>query len=457
MQYAATFVCLLLVAGLFYADREDQVRTSKALWLPLAWLVINGSRSVSQWFTGPTNLDTARYSEGTPGDALIFSLLIGAGLLVLNLRSSKVRQFLQSNLPLILFFTYCILSIAWSDFPMVAMKRMIKAIGDIVMVLVVLTDPYPQEALKRLFARMSYILLPFSVLLILAYPGLGTFFDTSTNVLYYNGVTTQKNSLGQSCMVCGLGLLWVLLEALQTRGLPRRKLRIAIYVTMLLTAAGLILRADSMTSFSTLALAGAVMILITQRWVGASPGLLHAVVWGAVGFAVSAIFLDSTVLHSLGRNATLTGRTDIWRAVLALHTNPLIGTGYESFWLGDRLQFVWDATDAGILQAHNGYLETYINLGWIGVGLLGALIVTGYRNALAVFYRNPKAGRLGLALFAAALMFNLSEAGFRMMTLIWFVFLVAVTGIPAGLRDAQPAVAAAPARMESAGRVKVLQ
>lgn len=457
MQYAATLVCLLLVAGLFYADREDEVRTSKALWLPVAWLAINGSRSVSMWFTGPTTIDTARFSDGTPGDAVIFSLLIAAGLLVLNLRSSKVRQFLHANLPLLLFFTYCIVSIAWSDFPTVAIKRMVKAIGDVVMVLVVLTDPYPLEALKRLFARLSYILLPFSVLLILFYPSLGTYFDVQANVLYYNGVTTQKNSLGQTCMVCGLGLLWMLLEALQTRGLPRRKLRIAIYATMLLTAAGLILRADSMTSFSTLALASAVMILITQRWVGASVGLLHVVVWGAVGFAVSSIFLDATVLHSLGRNATLTGRTDIWRAVLALHTNPLIGTGYESFWLGDRLQFVWDATDVGILQAHNGYLEIYINLGWIGVGLLGTLIVTGYRNALAAFYRDPKAGRLGLALFAAALMYNLSEAGFRMMTLIWFVFLVSVSGIPAGLRDSQPAVAAAPARTASAGRVKVLQ
>lgn len=457
MALAATFVCVLLVAGLFYADREKPARTSKALWLPVIWLVINGSRSVSQWFTGPTNIDTAHYSDGTPGDAVIFALLIGAGLLVLNLRSSKVRKFLQGNLPLLLFFAYCIVSIAWSDFPFVAAKRMVKAIGDIVMVLVVLTDPYPVEAMKRLFARMAFLLLPFSVLLIVAYPSLGGFYDTQSNTMYYSGVTTQKNSLGQTCMVCGLGLLWLLLGALEQRDLPRRKLRIVIYATLLATAAGLIVKADSMTSLSTLALAGAVMVMITQRWVGASRGLLHVVVWSAVGMAVSAIFLDSTVLHALGRNATLTGRTDIWRAVLALHTNPLIGTGYESFWLGDRLQFVWDATDKGILQAHNGYLEIYINMGWIGVILLGALIVTGYRHAVASYYRDPQAGRLGLALFAAALMYNLSEAGFRMMTLIWFVFLMAITGIPASLREREPAYQPAPVRAVSTGRVRVLQ
>jgi O-antigen ligase len=258
-------------------------------------------------------------------------------------------------------------------------------------------------------------------------------------------------------MVCGLGLLWLLLGAMESRDLPRRKLRIVIYATLLATAAGLIVKADSMTSLSTMALAGAVLVIITQRWVSASRGLLHVVVWSAVGMAVSAIFLDSTILHALGRNATLTGRTDIWRAVLALHTNPLIGTGYESFWLGDRLQFVWDATDKGILQAHNGYLEIYINMGWIGVILLGALIVTGYRHAVASYYRDPQSGRLGLAMFTAALMFNLSEAGFRMMTLIWFVFLMAITGIPARLREREPAYQAAPVRVVTTGRVRVLQ
>ena len=41
--------------------------------------------------------------------------------------------------------------------------------------------------------------------------------------------------------------------------------------------------------------------------------------------------------------------------------NPIIGFGYESFWLGDRLQYMaehWGITS----QAHNGYLEMYLNM-----------------------------------------------------------------------------------------------
>jgi len=37
----------------------------------------------------------------------------------------------------------------------------------------------------------------------------------------------------------------------------------------------------------------------------------------------------------------------------------LVGTGYESFWLGPRLQRIWLAGWRGLNAAHNGYLEVF--------------------------------------------------------------------------------------------------
>jgi O-antigen ligase len=106
----------------------------------------------------------------------------------------------------------------------------------------------------------------------------------------------------------------------------------------------------------------------------------------------------------------------------------LLGTGFESFWLGSRLETVWNMSVKGIQEAHNGYIELYLNLGWIGLFLLGWLIVSGYRHAFAAFRRDPQEGRLRLAFLTAALIFSLTEAGFRMLTPIWFAFLLAVAG-----------------------------
>ena len=67
--------------------------------------------------------------------------------------------------------------------------------------------------------------------------------------------------------------------------------------------------------------------------------------------------MNGAFAASVGRDPTLTDRTKIWSLVLSMHTNPLIGTGYESFWLGPRLLKVWQGGLGGINEAHNGYLE----------------------------------------------------------------------------------------------------
>jgi O-antigen ligase len=191
-----------------------------------------------------------------------------------------------------------------------------------------------------------------------------------------------------------------------------------------------------MTSLSCFALAGAVMVMSMQRWVARWQGSLHVIVSTAIGIPLFALFINTvgTLVHSLGRNSTLTGRTSIWKAVLSMHTNPLIGTGFESFWLGNRLEAVWNMSVKGIQEAHNGYIELYLNLGWVGLFLLGWLIASGYRNAIATFRHNPHEGRLGLAFLSAALIFSLTEAGFRMLTPIWFAFLVAIAGVSSGMQ-----------------------
>jgi O-antigen ligase len=81
-------------------------------------------------------------------------------------------------------------------------------------------------------------------------------------------------------------------------------------------------------------------------------------------------------------------------------------------------------------EAHNGYLEVYLNLGWIGVGLLALLLITGYRNALASFRRDPRIGSLRLAFFVVAVAYNFTESAVRIFHPIWVLLLFATIAIP---------------------------
>ena len=336
-----------------------------------------------------------------------------------------------------------------------------KSIGDLVMVMIVLTDEFPLMAMKRIFARVAFVLLPLSVLFIKVYPNIGSAYNPFDGTTMYFGVTTFKNLLGMVSMVYGLASVWNFLDAFEKRNMPYRNRHLIAHGLMIGTALWLIVTADSMTSLSCLLLGGIVMAAISQRWVARWPGGVHLVVWTSVALPLIALFFDTvgTLVHSLGRNTSLTGRTAIWKAVLSLGTNPFVGTGFESFWLGSRLENVWSLTFKGVQEAHNGYLELYLNLGWIGLILLGWMVVTGYGKSMAAFRQDSHSGRLRLVFIAAALVFSLTEAGFRMLGPIWFALLLAVSDADSGTGRIQTKRTPAPAWVRTGDRkqIRILQ
>ena len=106
------------------------------------------------------------------------------------------------------------MSILWSDYPIITFKRLFKDLGNIVMVLIVLTDREPSEAIRAVCVRLAYLCVPLSIVLIRYYPDWGRdFVGYQKNVQMYVGVTTQKNTLGIIVLVSALFLLWDLLES----------------------------------------------------------------------------------------------------------------------------------------------------------------------------------------------------------------------------------------------------
>src|SRR5436309_2521469 len=109
----AVLVCAVGVLGLFLLNRDRQSETSPALWLPVAWLAIGGSRNVTQWSAATSSADLSRqYLEGSPLDRDIFIALMLLSIVVLIRRAPKTWDLLKRNAPLLLFFLFCALSAA---------------------------------------------------------------------------------------------------------------------------------------------------------------------------------------------------------------------------------------------------------------------------------------------------------------------------------------------------------
>ena len=430
----ATIAFVAGILGLFFLDRDKTAQTSKALWIPVLWMLIIASRPVSVWMQNqaPSLSQTNEYLDGSPIDRFVFSGLLIAGAIVLGFRGRQVLSLFRKNGALCLFFFYAVVSVLWSDYPDVAFKRWIKAVGDVVMVAIVLTDLNPSAALKRFLSRTGFVLVPISVLLIKFYANLGRVYLQYSWESAWTGVTTNKNQLGIVCLIFGLVFLWRFLEALEGKKEGRRVGPLVAYGALLCMVAWLFYMANSVTSLSCFLMAGSLMIAVSLFQFARRPGVIHFFAAAIVSVSISALFLNlgSGLVENLGRNSTLTGRTGIWKLALSFAGSPVFGTGFDSFWLGDRLQRIWNVVWWHPNEAHDGYLELYLNLGWIGVALFAFVLVAGYRNAMAAFRLDPGAGRIKVALFVTGVVYNFTESAFRETNPIWFVFLLAAMAIP---------------------------
>jgi len=189
--------------------------------------------------------------------------------------------------------------------------------------------------------------------------------------------------------------------------------------------------ANSATSLMAFAVGISTMLLLGVRFID-KKHIGAYLVAGLVVVACAGFFFDvsDTLIGSLGRESTMTGRTELWEDVLAFRTNPVLGAGFESFWLGGRTEWLWAKHWWRPNQAHNGYLETYLNLGWVGVVLLAVCILSVFRKANSNLLSDFALGRFRMGLLASVVVYNYTEATFKALHLLYFAFYLIAIDYP---------------------------
>jgi exopolysaccharide production protein ExoQ len=428
----ATFLTIGFILFLFRRDIKEKPNVTRELWIPFCWLIIVCSREVSEWCAlfGIPGMGGS-LEEGNPINRLFYLTLIVLGFRVLLRRQVSLQAVGSMNVWMTVFLAWCLLSVLWADDSFISLKRWIKVIGQPIMVLIILTEPDPEEALVRVLKRCAYILIPVSILFIKYYPEWGRGFGEWSGLPYNSGISSGKNGLGINCLILGIVLAWHLLR---TWRLPKGKdrTRELLFCGLLIWMNGwLTYMSDSKTPFAALCAGLAILVFTGFDWVKKDRMTLYII--GAVVLyclAESFFGIYEVILKLLGRDATLTERTDLWPVLLAVEINPLLGTGFESFWLGKRLDNLWRTLGWNANEAHNGYLETYLNLGIIGLFLLLGLLLATYGKACWSLLSNPDWGRLRLGFLIAMVLYNWTESGFKTTHPIFFMFYIIALDVP---------------------------
>jgi O-antigen ligase len=166
--------------------------------------------------------------------------------------------------------------------------------------------------------------------------------------------------------------------------------------------------------------------------------VLRLLLAGLFVHLVMALIFDSSlyvvVAESQGKDATLTGRTDLWYDLFIMgQRHALLGAGYEGFWTSDTALQLKEFYPWGPRQAHNGYIEMWLNLGLVGLVLFALVVGHALYSSTPLFQRDFEYGRFRLIVLLITLLHNFSEAGFSRSThLIWFVFLLVVINVKSG-------------------------
>lgn len=428
----ALLLWLILLLALFLFDSAKRSGTSTALWVPLIWMFFIASRLPSQWLGAQVGNAAQALEEGNPLDRSIFLVLIILAFGILISRSFEWGKFFARNRFLTAFIIFALISISWSDFPFVAFKRWFRDLGNYLMVLVVLSDANSLEAVRTFLRRLFYLLIPLSVVLIRYYPQIGKHYSFWTGIPEYVGVATSKNTLGVLCMMSGIFFIWdTRMHWLEPKVKAWRTRQMLVDVAFIAMTLWLLNLSDSATSRICLAIGCLVIVTASSRWSQRHPSFLKVLIPACFFLYLIVAFglgLNGVLASKVGRDSTFTGRTIIWQAVLSTSTNPLLGTGYESFWLGPRLSRVWQLAGR-VNEAHNGYLEVYINLGAIGLFLLCGLLISSYRTICKDLASLSALAPLTLALWTVTLFYNMTEAAFTaaFMCLTFLLGTVAVS------------------------------
>lgn len=262
---------------------------------------------------------------------------------------------------------------------------------------------YDWRALIEIAAGAILVLAAGSLLVGGALPSIGRMAVEHPGA--WGGLWTHKNTLG-SVMAFGVAAC-----AAAAMAAPQRR---KLWMAAALAALALILLSTSKTALLA-ALLG--LAMIGACWImrrGPLPAVLVSAGAASVALLGAAIALlaPDLIVAALGRDLTLTGRTEIWDAAAPYAAaRPWLGYGYGAFWLAETGPAFWvrQAVNWQVASAHSGWLELLLGLGRVGVALFAAqFAITLMRGARAVM--NPRAGLWAPAMLAPFALYSLSES-----------------------------------------------
>jgi exopolysaccharide production protein ExoQ len=307
----------------------------------------------------------ATMTEANRSFQLVSGTLYAIAGIYLLANFSRFIRVCRGNWALLLLLAIVVMSALWSVYPLVTARRaaallLTTGFG------AYLALRFPPEVALKLAAWACGIAAVATLVFGAVDPSLAIYQQGSADETAWRGIFGQKNSMGRA-MAFG-----VLTFAAATF-VVRPPVRLATVAGALLCGVLLYLsmsRGGWITAAAVLMAVPLFVLLQPNRF---SPAVRISMV--ALAAAIGIVLLIGLYTYGLsllGRDDTLSGRTRLWDIALKSGMKHFVlGAGYRSFWTEEGAADVFLQTGSlgsTLGNGHNGYLDTWLELGIVGFG-----------------------------------------------------------------------------------------
>jgi O-antigen ligase len=312
------------------------------------------------------------------------------GLLYVLAERGRLPKLLIGNWALLALTGYAVFSSLWSYYPDATFRRAFALLLTTTFAFYLVLRFTPRELLQML-AWALFLGAALSLVLVMLYP---------TSLIHYGALAgSWRGSFGHKNR---LGRMMAL--------------AVVVFALLLIEKGG----KSNWFNWAGLGLCGFMLAMSQSRtaWITAMALLLSIPVLrflrGArlpmslrigslliLGFAVSIAVTHFLVvgLEAVGRDLTFSGRTTIWtHSIHAGMSHPMLGAGYRAFWTPEGASYVYARLWAVVGNGHNGYLDVWLELGFVGLSVFVVMFLTGISRAYSRLIKSEDIAGLFYAL-----------------------------------------------------------
>ena len=402
-------------APIWMRDDRSLLLVAALVWLAILRVVVPG------FFDYADDDTTLIENGGSVGNQIIWLSLVLVPVILLRNRAKLTWMLLRTvNGWFLLLFLCACASLLWSIDPGATARRLSHAIGLYIVCFTVCLVGWDARRFQTVLRPVLTAIMVGSIIFGLVRPDLAispASFAAGDSGGHWRGLTIHKNALGSVSSFATI--LWF--QAFLYRETKWWAILVGLTSSMLCLY----------LSGSSTSLVGTLMVIVFLLSGKLTPSSMRSHVTPVVigvfvlvivcyGLAVMKLVpgLDaiiSSATSAVGKDPTFAGRTPIWDLVkVHIAEHPLLGTGFGAFWVGP-----FDTSPSYVFlkrlyfypgEAHNGYLDVIVDLGYVGLALLGGFIVRYFVLSIRLLKIDRSQALLYLSLMLYFLLANLTES-----------------------------------------------